>query len=78
MDINDDLLVAYTINGRANGDEWENILVAYNGHRSSQQLQLPEGTWTVVLNGKTIKEAGIGQAKDKIRLPGSSAVILVK
>jgi pullulanase len=74
----DELLVVYTLNGGANGDSWKDILVILNGHRSEMPVELPEGEWSVVLDGATVDEGGITMVKDQIRAPASSAMILVK
>jgi len=78
LDAGDDLLVAYTLTGNANGDDWENIIVVLNGHRSEQEMTLPEGTWTIVMDGASIDESGMRQASAKMKVPASSVMILVK
>lgn len=78
LETDDDLLVAYTISGNANGDAWEDILVVLNGHRSELSLNLPEGKWTVVLDGATVDESGITGVEDRVTVPASSAMVFVK
>jgi pullulanase len=40
-----DGVVAFTINGKAVGDSWNTILVAFNGAKFPQQMTLPSGKW---------------------------------
>ena len=70
-------VIAYRLNGKAAGDIWSEIFVAFNGNNSLQEISIPDGNWTIVcLDGK-IDEAGISSISgNKINLPRSSAVIL--
>ncbi|HKZ68401.1 MAG TPA: alpha-1,6-glucosidase domain-containing protein, partial [Chitinophagaceae bacterium] len=38
-------MVAYTINGKAVKDKWNNVLVIYNGNQGEKRFNLPEGKW---------------------------------
>lgn len=40
-------MVAYELNGKAVGDEWEKIFVVFNGNNRSQNINLPSGTWNI-------------------------------
>lgn len=76
-----DNIVGYTISGNANGDQWREILVVFNGNRTQRQLYLPEGEWIVTLDGQQIDEAGIrkvsgGDDTGPIMLPPISAMVL--
>jgi pullulanase len=42
-------LVAYQIKENANGDEWGNILVIYNGSKNKKEFELPDGEWVPAL-----------------------------
>ncbi len=52
-------LVAYTISGNANGDSWKNILVVFNGGSGAKKFEIPQGKWTVVVNGEAVNEQGL-------------------
>jgi pullulanase len=70
-------LIAYTISGNANGDEWSNILVILNGDAEYQSVNLPKGEWTIALDGTQVKPSGIGQVNAKdLQVPGRSAMVL--
>ena len=40
--------VMYTLNGAAVGDEWNEILVIYNGNRGGVDMEFPQGDWNIV------------------------------
>ena len=40
--------VMFTLNGAAVGDEWQEILVVYNGNRTGVDMVFPEGEWNLV------------------------------
>jgi len=69
-------LVAFTLNGQAVGDDWHNILVAYNGEDRPQQLRLPGGTWTQVVDNNTAGTQPLRTARDAVTLPPYSMVVL--
>jgi pullulanase len=53
---NPDQTMTFTIDDISPGDSWGDILVSYNPNSVGKYLDLPEGTWTVVVNNY---EAGI-------------------
>jgi pullulanase len=70
-------LVAYTIDGNANGDSWRRILVIYNGNRHNVSMEIPVENWVVVANGEDINLNGIFKHnKQYITVPASSAMIM--
>jgi len=72
------LLVGYTISDNANGDEWKDILVLFNGNQVDKPIDLPAGDWTMILRGGEIDEASKIQAKNQVKIPASSAMIFYK
>jgi pullulanase len=56
METGDRNMIAYQISGNANGDTWKNILVIFNGSLSDGRINIPEGRWRLVIDGKTINE----------------------
>jgi pullulanase len=77
LDVDGSNLIAYTLNDNANGDRWKNILVALNGNAGSKSIELPQGEWTIALNGKEINEAGIGTSKNgSLDIPPRTAMVL--
>lgn len=75
-------IVGYTISDHANGDAWKQIIVFFNGNRNPRELYLPEGEWTIVLDGKQINESGIRKVKGgedfPILMSALSALVLVQ
>ncbi|MFK7984030.1 MAG: type I pullulanase [Saprospiraceae bacterium] len=72
------LLVGYTISDNANGDEWKDILVVFNGNQVDKPIDLPTGNWTMVLRGDEIDEASKIQVTNQVKIPASSAMIFYK
>ncbi len=70
--------VAYTIDGRVSGDEWETIFVAYNGEPTRKGVDLPEGTWNVVVTSDQAGTETIRTAEGDYVLPPYSMVVLYK
>ena len=72
-------VVGYTLKNHAGDDEWEEIVVLFNGNEEMQKVELPTDNWEVVVNGK---HAGV-QALEVIKgnevvVEGRSAMVLVK
>ncbi|WP_253932073.1 type I pullulanase [Lewinella sp. W8] len=75
---NDDQLVVYRIQD-APGDAWSDILVAFNGSGQAKRIELPEGSWTTVANGREVNPEGIGGEREEwTYVDGRSALILVR
>ncbi|MBU6341860.1 MAG: type I pullulanase [Bacteroidetes bacterium] len=71
-------LVAYRIQGNANGDPWSDILVLFNGSSEATTYLLPAGNWNVVLDENGMDEKGLRSIRGrKVTIPGISAMILV-
>lgn len=74
----DEWLVAYEIKD-VRGDNWQHIIVAYNGHDRLAQVKLPEGNWKMVLSGSEVNSKGIGSATSRVAdVAPYSALIMVK
>ena len=72
-------LVGYQITGNANGDNWSNILVFFNGNDKEMPVEIPEGSYTKVISNHQIDENGLGEVEGgKVMITGRSALILVK
>jgi pullulanase len=79
LETQDELLVAYELKGHANGDDWEDILVAFNGAADAKILSLPEGAWQVVLDGEEmVQTSALPVMSNRMRVPAYGAIILVK
>lgn len=77
LDVPSDNLIVYTLKDGANGDEWQQILVALNGSAEYQSIDIPEGAWTIALDGLQVKPEGLGTIDGGLlQVPGRSAMIL--
>lgn len=79
LDTGDSGVIAYTLGEHANGDEWKEILVAYNGNRHPADITIPDGEWTVVCRDGHINL----DSQDKIEggnvtIAASSALIVYR
>jgi len=83
LDVESPLVVGFLIANYANGDDWEKILVFYNGANNEVVVELPEGQWIIVATKNEINELGVSvEGFDKtferyIALVSKSITILV-
>jgi pullulanase len=69
-------LVAYRLAGNAGGDAWKDIYVVLNGNTEPREIEVPEGTYTVVCREGTINEQGLGALQGgKVTVAPQSALI---
>lgn len=72
-------LISYTLKDNANGDEWKDIKVIFNGSNETRTVALPKGEWkAVVVDGKIDTINGLGSYRKSITLQPYSAAILHK
>lgn len=72
-------VIAYTLGEYANGDEWKEILVAYNGNRHPADFNIPEYEWTVICrDGKINLGSQEKISGGNIQIAASSALILYR
>lgn len=77
MDTGDSGVIAYTLGEYANGDEWKEILVAFNGIRDQAEITIPEEDWIVVCrDGQINLESEEHLSGGKVQIAASSALIL--
>ena len=72
-------VIAYTLNGKAVGDKWKNIVVIFNANKKMVTVDVPKGKWKIVLDGENINEK---KPRDfngsQYNVPPIGAVILVE
>lgn len=73
-------LISYSLKNHANGDEWEEIKVVFNGASHPQEVNVKKGDWKIVAKDGKISPAGdLGATRGgKITLAPYSALILAK
>ena len=69
-------LLTYRVDGNGAGDD--DIFVIFNANSSSQTVNLPEGTWTININGEKAGTASLGTASGSVVVSGISAMVLTK
>ena len=79
LDTGDSGVIAYTLGEYANGDEWKEILVAYNGNRNQADINIPEQDWIIVChNGQIDLDSQEHLSGGDISITASSALILYR
>ena len=72
-------LIAFRLKDHANGDRWEDIVVAYNSRTTPARLEVPVGKYTVVCKDGMMDVRGLGtQSGSEVIIPGQSALIMYK
>jgi len=78
-DTETDHVIAYQIDGEAVGDSWSTIFVAFNGGDTQVALDIPEGSWTQVLDGSAVDMAGLRTVSGgPAAVPANTGLVLVK
>ncbi len=71
-------VVSYCIDGKPVGDNWNKMILIFNGNEKEVEIDLPEGNYRIMANGVDINEEGIGEAlKDKVLVEPLSMSLLV-
>lgn len=70
-------LISYSLVDNANGDEWKEIKLVFNGSDDTREVRVPKGDWIVVAADGRIKADGLGTANGgKMTVAPRSALIL--
>lgn len=76
-DVNEPNLISYSLTDHANGDEWKEIKLVFNGSDEVREVKIPKGDWTVIAEDGKINSVGLGKAKGgKMTVAPRSALIL--
>ena len=70
--------LGFHIQGGANGDTSEGIVVLFNAKSNAAQIDLPEGEWTIYVNGEDAGTTPLGTASGSVSVDPVSAMVLVK
>lgn len=72
-------LIAYRLKDHANGDSWQEIIVAFNARTTPAKLSIEGGKYTVVCRDGVIDSRGMGTVYGpEVFVPAQSALILYK
>ena len=70
-------VVAYTINGKDVGDEWDNIAVIFNANKEEVEVTLPLKDWNIVVNENSAGVETLGNVEgNKVKVAPKSAYVL--
>lgn len=72
-------VISYSIRNNANGDEWKEIKLVFNGSESPFVAKIPKGEWTVIARDGKIDADGMGTVKGGSTVVApTSALILAR
>ena len=70
-------VVAYQLKENAGGDSWKNIIVILNSQKTPQTVNVPEGSYTMVVANGKVNAGGIGLVSGKtVTVAPQSALIV--
>jgi len=79
LPVKGDNVIAYQINGEAVGDSWKDIIVVLNSNRKATKVEVPKGTYTVVVRDGQVDESSAIQWKgSKLSVSPQSALIMYR
>ena len=74
-----DNLVSYSIKNNANGDEWKEIKLIFNGNNKTVEVSIPKGNWEIIAEDGKFNPSGLGVSKGgKVSVAPISALILAR
>ena len=72
-------IVSYSIRNNANGDEWKEIKLIFNGGTTPFAAKVPKGEWTVIARDGVLRADGLGESKGgTVVVTPVSALILAR
>ena len=71
-------VLSFQIDGGANGEESDGLFVIFNPKKETATLELPEGSWTVYINGEDAGVMPLATVEGSVSVDPISAMVLVK
>lgn len=72
-------LISYSIRNHANGDEWAEIKLVFNGSDEPAEVKIPRGDWQVIAEDGRISASGLGTTRGgRLTVAPVSALILAR
>lgn len=72
-------LISYSIKNNANGDNWNEIKLIFNGSDEARDVNVGKGKWIIIAQDGEIKADGLGETKGgKMEVAPTSALILAR
>ena len=69
-------LISYSIRNHANGDEWAEIKLVFNGSDAPAEVKIPRGDWNVIAEDGCISATGLGTTRGG-RLPVAEKLCVI-
>lgn len=77
--VNEPNLISYSIKNNANGDEWKEIKLVFNGGDDAKTVKVGKGDWTIIAEDGRINADGLGTTRGgNITITPRSALILAR
>ncbi len=73
----EDAVIEYQLNGGANGETSNGIVVILNPSKNVKNVKLPIGNWNIYVDGEKAGTEVLGTAKDSVEVQPISAMVLV-
>ena len=72
-------LISYSIKNNANGDQWKEIKLVFNGSDDAKVVKVGKGDWTIIAEDGKINAEGLGTTRGgKLTIAPRSALILAR
>lgn len=72
-------VISYSIRNNANGDEWKEIKIVFNGSDTPFAAKIPRGDWTVIARDGELNPEGLGNSRGgTVMVEPVSALILAR
>ncbi len=69
-------VISYSLLNNANGDEWKEIKLVFNGSDNDVEVKLPKGKWTVIARDGQLNHTGLLNEDDTVAtLPGGKTSV---
>lgn len=79
LDVDQENVVAYTLNGKSVGDDWETIAVMFNANEEAVTVTLPGSGWNVVVNEEKAGVEILAEVSgNQVNIPAKASYVLVK
>ena len=71
-------VTAFDITGGVNGETADNMYVIFNPNQEETKVTLPDGTWSVYINGEKAGTESLGEISGEATVDPISALVLIK
>ena len=71
-------VTAFDITGGVNGETADNMYVIFNPNQEETKVTLPDGTWSVYINGEKAGTESLGEVSGEATVEPISALVLIK